>query len=68
MHPTEMHSCVTYPLINERVWITERDLRRCSGKVPEFQQLLVQRGFWYGATKVSIGALRVKNNRCYNIN
>ena len=31
----------------------------CSGKVPELQQLLVQRGFLYGATEVSIGVLRV---------
>ena len=31
-----------------------------SGKVPKSQQLLVQRGFLYGETKVSIGTLRVK--------
>ena len=42
-----------------QVGITEQDLSSSSGKVPKAQQLLVQRGFLYGATKVSIGALRV---------
>ena len=30
----------------------------------KLQQVLVQRGFFYGETKVAIGALRVKNSYC----
>ena len=52
--------CVTYSLIQDQVGITEQDLSSCSGKVPKLQQLLMQRGFLYGKTKVTIGALRVK--------
>ena len=51
---------VTYSLIQDQVGITEQDLSSCSGKVPKLQQLLVQRGFLYGATKVIMGALMVK--------
>ena len=50
----------TYSLINSQVRITEWDLSSCSGKVPKLQQLLVQRGFLYGKTKVAIGTPRVK--------
>ena len=42
--------------------ITEWDLSSSSGKVPKLQQLLVQRGFLYGPTRVSIGALRVNSD------
>ena len=56
---TKMNRSVTYSSIHAQVGMTEWDLSWCSGLVPKLQQLLVQRGFLYGETKVAIGALRV---------